>query len=159
LCFCFDWLLFSEHGFATHFIPSSRVPQLLDRLAALEDPQRDLVDRTIEELVSEREADEIPSRLTGAVRTALDSAFRHSSVENVFEELESLSNSSDEAVSVWAKETLAALNLRSPTSLKVALQAIRKGKKMTLLEALQMELGIATAFCVSKFFIFPYFGV
>ena len=126
------------------------------RLASLEDPYRDIIDRTIEEVSSERQPDEPPSLLTGAVRVALDTAFHHDTVEKIDQELQSLSKSTDEAVSGWAKETLAALQLRSPTSLKVALQAIRKGRRMTLLEALQMELEIATAFCVSKLLVFPF---
>lgn len=122
---------------------------LLDRLSALEDPYRDLIDRTIEELSSEREPDELPAPFIGAKRSALDTAFRHNSVEKIIEDLDSYSSDSDAAVSRWAKETLSTLHMRSPTSLKVALEAIRRGKDLTLLEALQMELGIATAYCVS----------
>jgi 3-hydroxyisobutyryl-CoA hydrolase len=140
----------SEHGFATHFIPSRRVPVLLDRLAALEDPYQDLIDRTIEELSSERQPDEPPASFIGSKRAAIDQAFSHDSVEKIFDELETLINSADTAVSNWAKETLAVLHLRSPTSLKVALHAIRQGKEMTLLDSLQMELGIASAYCVSE---------
>jgi 3-hydroxyisobutyryl-CoA hydrolase len=122
----------------------------LDRLAALEDPYRDIIDRTIEELSSERYPDDPPAPFIGTKRVAIDKAFGHNSVQKILDELEKFSNSADEAVSSWAKDTIAALHLRSPTSLKVALHAIRRGKKMSLMEALQMELGIATAYCVSN---------
>jgi 3-hydroxyisobutyryl-CoA hydrolase len=106
-----------------------------------------MIDRTLEELSAEREPDEPVAPFTGAKREALDSAFRHNTVEEIFEELKNLSDHSNSEVSLWAKKTLTTLRTRSPTSLKVALRAIRRGKTMTLLECLRMELGLATAFC------------
>jgi 3-hydroxyisobutyryl-CoA hydrolase len=136
-----------EHGLATHYIPSRRIPQLLDSLAELNQPHTSLIDRTIEDLSCEREHDESPSPFTGAKRIALDTAFRHSTVEAIFKELENLSGIDNEEVKKWAADTLATLQLRSPTSLKVALEAVRRGSRMSLLQALDMELKIATAFC------------
>lgn len=70
-------------------------------------------------------------------------------MEEIIVELQSiLKGSTHESVRSWAQETLDALSMRSPTSLKVALAAVRRGKNMPLLEALQMEMNIATAFCV-----------
>lgn len=143
-------MLHSEHGLATHFIPSRRVAILLDRLKALETPTLDVINRTIEELSSEREHNEASSPLVGDIRVALDSAFRHSSVELIIQDLNEFAERPDAVVSGWAKQTLETLHMRSPTSLKVTLRAIRRGKTMSLLEALQMELGIATAYCVSE---------
>ncbi|KZP17891.1 3-hydroxyisobutyryl-CoA hydrolase [Athelia psychrophila] len=140
-----------EHGFATHFLPARRVPILLDRLKALESPTLEIIDRTIEELSADAEHDEAQagsaSALAGDVRAALDSAFRHSEVELILKDLTELSGAKDAAVAKWAARTLETLRLRSPTSLKVALKALRKGADMPLLDVLQMELGIATAFC------------
>ena len=145
-----DMLIFSEHGFATHFIPARRIPMLLDRLAELPKPHASLIDRTIEDFVAEREPTEPPAPFTGAKRIALDSAFRHNEVDLILKDLEVFSQTSANAsVKQWASDTLAKLLMRSPTSLKVALKAIRRGKKLTLLETLNMELKIATAFCVS----------
>ncbi|KAF8201787.1 3-hydroxyisobutyryl-CoA hydrolase [Pholiota molesta] len=136
-----------EHGLATHYIPSRRIPQLLDRLVELAQPHASVIDRTIEDLSSEREPTEPPAPFTGAKRVALDIAFGHNSVEGIFRELESFATIENEEVRNWAKDTLAMLHMRSPTSLKVALQAIRRGSSLSLLEALNMELKIATAFC------------
>ncbi|KDR81742.1 hypothetical protein GALMADRAFT_135147 [Galerina marginata CBS 339.88] len=136
-----------EHGFATHFIPSKRIPILLDRLAELDQPHASLVDRTIEDLSAEREPSEPPAPLTGAKRVALDYAFRHNTVEEIVKDLEIFAQSEDMEVAKWAANTLTMLHLRSPTSLKVALEAIRRGSKLSLLQALDMELKIATAFC------------
>jgi len=123
---------------------------LLDRLAELNQPHPSLVDRTIEEFSLEREPNEPPSPFIGKKRIALDHAFRHNTVEEIFIDLETFTRSEDADVASWASSTLQMLHLRSPTSLKVALKATRLGANMTLREALNMELGIATAFCVSS---------
>jgi len=136
-----------ELGFATHYIPSRRVPILLDRLAALESAHVSVIDHTIEEFSAERLSEEPPTPFIGEQRDALDFAFRHHRVEMIIEDLEKLAKHESSAISQWAVDTLATLHLRSPTSLKVALKAIREGKNMTLLEALDMEMKIATAFC------------
>lgn len=136
-----------EHGLATHYIPSRRIPLLLQRLAELDQPSLSLIDQTIEELSSEREPNEPRSSLIGAKRAALDSAFRHSEIEQIVFDLTELGKHPDESISTWASSALAQLEERSPTSLKVALTAIRKGKKLTLRDAFEQEMNIAGAFC------------
>ncbi|KAJ7161513.1 3-hydroxyisobutyryl-CoA hydrolase [Mycena crocata] len=136
-----------EHGFATHFIPARRVPMLLDRLSNLETDDMTIIDRTLEELCSEREQEEPPAPLVDEIRVALDSAFKYDRVERIVAELELLSMDSNPSVKGWASQTLEMMRDRSPTSLKIALKAIRLGKTQSLIEALNMELKIATAFC------------
>ncbi|KAF8205722.1 3-hydroxyisobutyryl-CoA hydrolase [Mycena galopus ATCC 62051] len=136
-----------EHGFATHFIPSRRIPMLLDRLSNLETTDKTSIDSTLEELSSEREPEEPPAPFLDEIRAALDDAFKHDRVERIVAELELFTMDSDPSISQWAVATLEMLHARSPTSLKVALKAIRLGKTQTLAEALDMELKIATAFC------------
>ncbi|KAI0664689.1 3-hydroxyisobutyryl-coenzyme A hydrolase [Cubamyces menziesii] len=137
-----------EHGFATHFVESRRIPALLEHLAALENPTYQRINELIEEARSEREPDEPSTAIIGAKREALDSAFSHNTVEKIVATLTEIATShKDEEVRQWAQNTLEELDKRSPTSLKVALAAIRRGKQMNLLDALQMEMNIATAFC------------
>jgi len=136
-----------ELGLATHYVPSRTIPSLVARLAEYENPSLTQINCTIEELHSERQPDEPSGKLMGVVRNALDSAFRHDTVERILESLATLSISPDTRVSGWAEQTLDALHMRSPTSLKVALAAIRRGGNMSLRDALQMEMGIATAYC------------
>ncbi|KAG2146861.1 3-hydroxyisobutyryl-coenzyme A hydrolase [Suillus bovinus] len=136
-----------ELGLATHFVSSRTVPNLLTRLSDLEDPTSAMIDETIEDHYAKRLPDEPVGKLTGRTRQALDMAFRHDTVEEIVEDLTKLALTSDDSIAKWASGTLETLHLRSPTSLKVALEAIRRGKKMTLLQALQMEMGIATAYC------------
>ena len=145
--------LSSEHGLATHYIPSSRVSILLESLAAIENPTYAQVNEAIEDLHHDKELADPVAPLTGAIRVALDSAFSQNTVEDIVTTLENF-ETSDAGVDVvhWAKNTLATLEERSPTSLKIALMAMRKGASLGLLESLKMELHIATAFCVSFFF-------
>jgi 3-hydroxyisobutyryl-CoA hydrolase len=129
---------------------------LLHQLAELYNPHASLIDRTIEDFAAEREPTEPPTPFTGAKRSALDSAFRHHDVALIIKDLMLFSQiSANESVKQWASNTLAKLSMRSPTSLKVALKAIRLGKRQSLLDTLNMELKIATAFSVS-FLAFHY---
>jgi len=137
-----------EHGLATHYIPSARVPLLLESLAALERPSYAQVNEAIEDLHYDIEPTEPVAPLSGAIRVALDSAFSEETVEGIIAALQVIAtNDTGVNVAQWAKDTLALLEERSPTSLKIALMAIRKGKLLDLLESFKMELGIATAFC------------
>jgi len=120
---------------------------LLDRLSNLETTDKTSIDSTLEELSSEREPEEPPAPFLDEIRAALDDAFKHDRVERIVAELELFTMDSDPSISQWAVATLEMLHARSPTSLKVALKAIRLGKTQTLAEALDMELKIATAFC------------
>ncbi|THG99971.1 hypothetical protein EW026_g2486 [Hermanssonia centrifuga] len=110
-----------------------------------------MIDRTIEECSEARNADDPAPSLAGPQRVAVDTAFAHNQVEKILESLKGMIESHENsAIRTWAQVTLDALELRSPTSLKVALAAIRKGKTINLQEALQMELNIATAYCASS---------
>lgn len=140
----------SEHGLATHYIPSARVPMLLGNLAALEKPTYAQVNEVIEDLYYERQPTDPVAPLSSAVRLALDSAFSQETVEGIISTLWTFTKDDAGAdVVQWAKNTLAILEERSPTSLKLTLTSIRKGKLLDLLECLKMELGISAAFCVS----------
>ena len=124
------------------------MPLLLQRLAELDKPSLSVINGTIEEFSSESSEDETRTTLIGARRSAIDSVFRHNEVESIFTDLEQLTGHEDESIKAWASSTLHQLNERSPTSLKVSLAAIRKGKKLQLREALNLELNVAAAFCV-----------
>lgn len=143
----------SEHGLATHYIPSRRVPLLLQRLAELDRPTLSVIDQTIEELSSEIQEGEAHSSLIGSKRAAIDAVFCHNEVEAIVSDLKSLTSHEDQSIATWASRTLTQLEERSPTSLKVTLQAIRKGKKLMLRDAFTLEMKLAAAFCVCSSFI------
>lgn len=136
------------HGLATHYIPQRRIPDVLEALASLDNPTKEMINSAIEVFYYEPEPSEPPIPLTGTVRAALDSAFSHKSVDAILSSLANHKRSSDEQVKAWATSTLDSLNLRSPTSLRVALHALRENKVGGLIDALRTELGIATALCV-----------
>jgi len=137
-----------EHGLATHYIPSARVPMLLGNLAALESPTYAQVNEVIEDLYYDRQPTDPVAPLSVATRLALDSAFSQETVEGIISTLRAfITDDAGADVVQWAKDTLAILEERSPTSLKLTLASIRKGKLLDLLECLKMELGISAAFC------------
>lgn len=142
---------FSELLLATHFVPSRRVPQLLSLLGSMDKPTPLMINAALEEHHGEPLVEEARNPLVGEVRDALDTAFGHNTVEEIVASLEELEKSGSAKVGEWAKKTLASLHLRSPTSLKVTLQAIRRGKRLSLADALRMEMRIATAFLVRNF--------
>ena len=144
----------SDLGIATHYVASARLPALVARLHELENPTARMVDRALEEFYSDGLPEDKPAQLTSGLRAAIDSIFSKDSIEDIFAALKSPAKHVDAA---WAAETLAQLELRSPTSLHLALLAIRKGRSMKLAEALKMELDIATAYCVRlSIFLFPF---
>jgi 3-hydroxyisobutyryl-CoA hydrolase len=123
---------------------------LLESLAALEKPTYAQVNEAIEDLHYDIEPTDPVAPLSGPIRVALDSAFSQETVEGILATLQSfVANDTGVDVVQWAKDTLAILEGRSPTSLKIALMAVRKGKLLDLLESFKMELGIAAAFSVS----------
>ena len=141
---------YSELGIATHYVPSKRVPGLLEAISAIENPSYAQINSIIEEHYGEPLANEPGNTFVNELREAVDTAFGKDTVEDIISTLEELMRSKSEIVAKWAESTLSSLNMRSPTSLKVALEAIRRGKKLTLSQALGMEMGIANAFLVSN---------
>lgn len=146
--FAYTNLTVSDFGLATHYVPQRRLQALLAALSSLADSSPDAINRTIEEHSAEISPEDQPSLYEGERRAAIDACFSHNSVDGIIKELRDLA-SSESSQAQWAKETVAAMEARSPTSLRVALEALRRGKHMELADALQMEMRIANAFCVS----------
>ncbi|KAF9024352.1 ClpP/crotonase [Hymenopellis radicata] len=107
-----------------------------------------LVNDTILQFTAQRQPEEPRTPLRGDVRVALDHSFSHDTVEAIVESLTAYARSRNAKVSTWAKDTLGLLAVQSPTSLKVALEAIRTGSTMSLRQCLETELNIAHAYCL-----------
>ncbi|CAE6447469.1 unnamed protein product [Rhizoctonia solani] len=135
-----------EFGLATHFVPQRRLPSLFAALSSLADSSPEAINRTIEEHSAEISPEDPPAAFGGERRKILDACFSHDRVEFIIKDLEDVISSSGSQAQ-WAQETRDAILARSPTSLRVALYAVRRGKHLELADALQMEMGIATAFC------------
>jgi 3-hydroxyisobutyryl-CoA hydrolase len=84
-----------------------------------------MIDSLIEDHYYEPMPDEKPNHITNGIRVAVDAAFGHDSVDAIFAALKNMVESEADAVKDWAKITLAALEFRSPTSLKVVLNIPR----------------------------------
>lgn len=118
-------------GLATHFVESKKLKQLEKSLEQVDDSNE--VTKTIAmhsaiPMTIESEFDKILPRI--------EQCFDGGSVEEIYENL--LKDGSK-----WAKETIAAMNTKSPTSLKICHRQLYLGKMLTLSECLKMEFRIA----------------
>ncbi|HWB52296.1 MAG TPA: enoyl-CoA hydratase/isomerase family protein [Stellaceae bacterium] len=119
-------------GFATHFVPRDRVPELKAALAGLAwegGKERAQVDAVLARFA----ADPGPPPLS-ARRAMIDRCFGHDRVEAILDALQA--ETEDPA---WAQETHASLLTKSPTSLRITLRQLVLGQGMELEDALKLE--------------------
>jgi 3-hydroxyisobutyryl-CoA hydrolase len=139
---------------ATHFVHSSKMDELLEALLSLDLQDKkgaslsSSVDACIERFTSIDE--NTKSTLVGEKRKAIDRCFKYNRMEGIVAALTEESQSSSEDLAGWAKETRKTIESKSPTSLKVTLEGLRRGKHMSINEVLQMDMEIGEMFCVSQ---------
>ncbi|KAL3508948.1 hypothetical protein ACH5RR_028349 [Cinchona calisaya] len=120
-------------GFATHFVPSEKLPELEKRLVSLNTGAEAAVKSTIEEFSIDVQIDE-ESVLNK--QTIIDECFSKDSVEEIIKSLEV------EAIKEgngWISPVLKGLRRSSPTGLKITLRSIQEGRKQSLAECLKKE--------------------
>ena len=152
-------------GIATHYLDSSTLSSLTSRLAELEFKDYDdmhtrleTIAATVAEYDSGLPHDE-PILLAGELRKAIDRCFKYDTMEEIINALEyEQQRENDEGVDYteirnWATKTLNTLLERSPTSLKVTLAQMRRGRHWNIAEAFQREYHIA-----GRFMSHPDFG-
>jgi enoyl-CoA hydratase len=130
-------------GFAMHFVPRERVPELVIALAGL--IWRDGAERAqVDDLLASFRSDPGMPPLA-ARRAAIDRIFAAESVEAILQALahEAESGGPD---SQWAAETRASLLTKSPTSLKVTLRQLIVGRGCDLEQALVLEYRLTQHF-------------
>jgi enoyl-CoA hydratase len=110
-------------GFATHFTPRARLPQLSAALAK-DGPAA---------LAAFNEA--LPPYSLAANRAAIDQCFSAATVTEIVQRLEALSAN-------WSQAALKALRNVSPTALHFTLRALRRGRDLTLKQALDAEFAL-----------------
>lgn len=115
-------------GLATHAVPSEALPALREALVAGE---------AVDPLLERNAFDPGPPPLAPH-REVIATCFAHRSVPAILEALEE----AGEAGSEFAAKTAAALRAKSPTSLAIALEQVRRGRDMTFEEAMAMEFRI-----------------
>lgn len=123
-------------GFATHYVASESLDNILQKLCdtvfAANDPKRiaDIINPYVKPLEGGALLAQYPS---------LRECFRHETVEEIMQALEEDSNKEMKKVA----EVLAS---KSPTSLKVTLEQLKRYKKLNYDECLQMDYRISTHF-------------
>ena len=117
-------------GLISHYIPAAHFHVITDALG-----DNHPIDRLLDGLHRDPGEGEL-ARLTPAI----DRVFSASSVEEILDRLDA-ERGADEA---WAKRTAAEIRKKSPTSLKIAFAQMRRGKSISLAEALRLEYRIAS---------------
>jgi enoyl-CoA hydratase len=113
-------------GLADYYCPHERLPDLIEELSAAQDRG------SIESTLSSFHNDPPPSELA-TYQTLIDEIFSRDDLKSIFLALASVDSD-------FAKETLAVLQSRSPTSLKLTLRLLRAARQSTdLRECLERE--------------------
>ena len=119
-------------GIATHHVRSARFPELLDALCG-----NVSVDATLAAFAEPAGEGAVTAR--GA---AIDRLFAGDRVEDILEQLDAEAKSGPE--SEWAKATAAAIRTKSPTSLKLALAQVRRGRDWSFEDCMRAEMRIVS---------------
>jgi enoyl-CoA hydratase len=114
----------------SHYIPAAHFHVIKDALA-----DNHPIDRLLDGLHRDPGEGELV-RFTPAIQRI----FGASSVEEIL----SLLDAEEGEFAAWAKETAAEMRKKSPTSLKIALAQMRRGRTLSLAEALRLEYRIAS---------------
>lgn len=139
-------------GIATHYIDSSVLSNLTNRLSELVfkdyatmEERLSLVNKTINEFSTGLPSiEQEPILPDHNIRQAIDRCFDHNTIEEIASALKKEIEKGPQ--NEWAEKTLKTLLSRSPTSLKVTLRQLRLGKKWSISETFRREYAIAAKF-------------
>jgi enoyl-CoA hydratase/carnithine racemase len=120
-------------GVATHLVPSSAFAGLLDRLCGTVP-----VDVVMQEF-AQRSAPGPIASLQGTI----DRTFAADTAETILGNLDSVAQPG-ESHAEWAAKTAATIRSRSPTSLKLALAQVRRGRSWTFEDCMRAEFRIVS---------------
>ncbi|MGI6246411.1 MAG: enoyl-CoA hydratase/isomerase family protein [Pseudochelatococcus sp.] len=129
-------------GLADHFVPAGGLPTLVERLSALPaSADAAVVAQVIETVTAPAEPGPVERNAA-----TIDAAFAFDTVEEIFA---ALAASGDD----FARKTLATLQTRSPTSLKLALRLLRLAREdATLEQTLEREYAAGAAVLAGRDF-------
>lgn len=122
-------------GFATHAVHSEALPDLMGAFEKV--PVTDLSGERLSQIISSRRMEPGPAPLLDRLVT-INRWFSADTIEEIMARLES--DGTD-----FARETLAALNRMSPTSLKVSLSQIRRCRDLSYPEVAVLEYRLSQA--------------
>jgi enoyl-CoA hydratase/carnithine racemase len=122
--------LYSRMG--THYVPSAHHPYLKDKLITC--PQKSK--ETILSLIQAFQRSTPKVSQFESQQADVDHLFEGNSLQEILSNLASAEND-------LAHGTLALLNKRSPTSLKITFELLRRGKSLTIAEAVQLDFALS----------------
>lgn len=126
---------------ADYFIESKDWPKLKEELMGKR-WMTDSVEMELEQLLESFQRPVTLSSSMSSVQDKIDHHFRFETVEEIISSLQESANQGDE----WAGSTMRTLLSKSPTSLKVTLRQIQKGKGQSLRSCFDMERNLALNF-------------
>ncbi|WP_214698832.1 MULTISPECIES: enoyl-CoA hydratase/isomerase family protein [unclassified Exiguobacterium] len=128
-------------GAADHFIESKDWPKLKEGMMEKRWTP-DSVETDLNQLLdSFRRPVSLPSSIS-SVQDKIDQYFRFETIEEIISSLKQGARTGDE----WAEKTIETLRSMSPTSLKVTLRQMQKGKEQSLQACFDMEQNLALHF-------------
>lgn len=121
-------------GLATHFIPHAKHPEVIDALFEIDVSQHENIDEVLDEY-----QENLPQGPLQTQRAKIGALFLHPTLEQIFQALE-------EDQSLFSQDILRALKMRSPTSLKVTFELLKRNKGKSLAEAVKVEFQLSQVF-------------
>lgn len=121
-------------GFATHFIPQAKYPQVIEALFDVDISQPKNIDKVLEVY-----HEQLPEGMLQAHQGKIDALFLQPTLEQVFQALEDDQSS-------FSQDILTALKMRSPISLKMTFELLKRNKDKNLAEAIEVEFQLSQAF-------------
>lgn len=103
-----------------------------NRLAEIEAPDHDQVHKIIEEFAVDMDHRPEVYTLHGEERQTIDHCFKHDTAEEIIKALQ-------ENGSKFALETRDTILKRSPSSVKITLENLKRGSTLSFMECLKME--------------------
>ena len=122
-------------GLADYSVPYERFAELEQRLD--QQDWRSPAQATLTNLVSSMGSSELPDASFKALFPAIEKHFAHDSIASI---RQSLAEENRPEYRDWAAETLKVIDSRSPLSLSVTLEMLRRGHTLSLAECFRMEL-------------------
>lgn len=121
-------------GLATHFIPQARHSQVIESLFEIDASQQRNIDKVLEKYT-----DKFSDSFLQAHQVKIDALFDHSRLKKIFQALENDPSS-------FAQETLKILKMRSPTSLQITFELLKRNKGKSLADAIETEFQLSQVF-------------
>ncbi|OLY82797.1 3-hydroxyisobutyryl-CoA hydrolase, mitochondrial [Smittium mucronatum] len=133
-------------GIASHYIPQERIPLLEARLNELGSSSLEAVNAALEE--SSGEPDPEYSFSLAPYMNSINNCFKYDSVEEIYDALRNEKSNPE-----WAQKTIQTLDQMSPSSLKISLELVRRGRSLSLRDCLEMESQLASKVIFAPDFI------